>query len=266
MRRRGPMTLALVVGLWLIPGVVRAQETERAVELEARQAERLRAREAQRPAPTTPSPPWRSDPYGYGPAPWAPYGYGGVGFDAGVAGPFPYGWPGFDPFGMGPELGGYGPRGYFDPFGYRPGRAPMVRLPNPYGDWAHLWGRGWLDDAAVPPYHRFQYRFFPQTLPDPTRGGYVRPGGWLGGDPYGPVPPTAGAACARIELSLGAETPEVILVRLPALGAGSPASLQAAITDRLRRGAGVVLRDVQGYVVQLPALESVQSLTVSGCR
>lgn len=266
MRRRGPKMLALVLGLALIPVSSAAQETERAAELEARQSERLRAREAQRPAATGLRPARRSTLYGHAPAPYAPYGYGPGGFDPWTGGRSPFGPLPFDPFGLGLDRGGYGSLGYVDPFAYRPGHPAILRLPDPYGDWARLWGRGWLDDAAVPPYHRFQYRFFPETLPDPTREGYVRPGDWHGAVPSRPVMPPRGVSCARIEISLGEETPEIVLVPLPTLGAGTPAALRAVITDRLRSGAGVVLRDLQGYVVQLPALESVQALTVAGCR
>lgn len=137
-------------------------------------------------------------------------------------------------------------------------------LPNPYDDWRQIWGRGWLDDAEIPPYHRFQYRFFPETLPDPAHEGYVRPGARRATASLGPVrrPPTG--ACARLQV-VGPDGTEAVLVPLPLFGALTPEALRAVVLDRLRRGGGVVVRSINGYVFRFPPADAIQELTATGC-
>lgn len=170
--------------------------------------------------------------------------------------PYGYGIPGVRGYRSG-CLPGQAHAGYpFDPFGYR-------WLPNPYDDWREIWGRGWLDGAEVPPYHRFQYRFFPETLPDPTRGGYVTP--YTGGamPPVGPVRPPAGP-CARLR-AVAPDGAEEVRVGLPLFGAATPEALRAVILDRLQRGGGVVVRSIDGYVFRFPPADAIRELTAAGC-
>lgn len=170
--------------------------------------------------------------------------------------------PPFGTAGAAAALGGFGCWNPFLPIhqGYR--------LPNPYSDWAALWGRGWLDNTAIPPYHRFQYRFFPETLPDPTRDGYIVPPavaapGWQAAT----VAPGHGRAlaCAQIELEYADGETETILVTLPALGAITTQALGAVIRERLSLGGGVTLRGIDGYVYPLPAGDGIRRLAVTDC-
>ena len=156
------------------------------------------------------------------------------------------------------------PPGYYPPyatdlFGYR-------WIPNPYDDWREIWGRGWTDGAEVPPYHRFQYRFFPETLPDPTRGGYITPDEWWSPGPAPSVPATRApsGACALIRVDAGGSARDV-LVRLPVFGAVTPEALLAVLVDRLQRGGGVAVRALDGYVFRFPPFEAIRDLTVTDC-
>ncbi len=155
------------------------------------------------------------------------------------------------------------------PYGYAPYRPYLPGYsypPNPYEDWVKLWGRGWTDGSNRPVYHRFQYRFFPETLPDPTRGGYVTQREWLGAPTVVQRAPRAAGGCALIEIDASGAELETVMVRLPALGAGTPEALRALIEDRLRRGAGITLRDYDGYVVAFPAADQITGLRVHDCR
>lgn len=194
---------------------------------------------------------------------YAPYGAAGA--DAALGGatwwgasPYATGYPGV-PGSVGRLVGcapGYYPP-YLDPYGFR-------FLPNPYDDWRAIWGRGWTDDAAVPPYHRFQYRFFPETLPDPTRGGYITPDTWRPAPTRSSPSPARAASCARIRVQTGDGVREA-LVALPVLGATTAEALRAVLLDRLQRGGGVVVRDLDGYVVRFPPAAAIEELRVSGC-
>ncbi len=263
----------VLLALLAVPGSVWAQD--RAAELEARQQARI-ARLGQRSAALE----WQAgsrfrpmvacpgffgsavdDLYGHGRPGLEPYALGGggpwgapygptIGYRGGLAG----GFAGY----AGQAIGcvpGYG-FPYYDPYGFR-------YLPNPYEDWQAIWGRGWTDETAVPPYHRFQYRFFPETLPDPTRGGYVTPDGWR--LPPTPVPsPAARERCAQIRVETGDGVREAF-VALPVLGATTPDALRAVILDRLQRGSGVVVRDLDGFVFQFPPAPAIRELSVTDC-
>ncbi len=262
-----------VIALLLVPGAVTGQTPDRARELEARQAARLQARQAARSAVFGIDPydaaAYRCDPYGPvsppGSSPWT----GSPGWTPWSGCPYPdrawYGVSTPPGFALGTYgYGGYGHQNYgHGAYGHGYGYGLLPAPPNPYRDWARLWGRGWLDGQAVPPYHRFQYRFFPETLPDPTREGYVTAREWYGEPSARPLP--AAPDCVRIEMDLGGETPEIFATRLPALGAGTAEALEAVIRDRLGRGGGVVLRAYDGHVVQLPPVEAIRSLTVAPC-
>jgi hypothetical protein len=291
--------LGTALALLLIPGTALAQTPDRAQQLEARQSARLQARQAARAdvfglqrydrgphmgcdpryaGASTPS--WLRP--GYAGTGWAGGGFGsavrcptsgvppGLGYTGDFRG-YASGGYGYAPGDYGYASGGYGYAsggyGYGRPGGFRWGYGFLPAPPNPYRDWARLWGRGWLDDEPVPPYHRFQYRFFPETLPDPTEGGYVTAEDWYGSTVRGgPVPMPAGPDCVRIELErTDREEPEVFAVRLPALGAGTADALRAVIGDRLRRGGGVVLRAYDGHVVRFPPAESIHGLHVAPC-
>lgn len=270
MTRHGQWVVAL--SLMLMAAGAAGQEPDRAAELRTRQAERLEQHQLRRGDPAWPleyrggptrdcypGAPGRGTLTPWGSGPWSGSPWSGSPWSGGIdrrrpASPCPpyAGTPRLD------HLYGYGLGSYAHPYAYP---AP----PNPYRDWARLWGRGWLDGAAVPPYHRFQYRFFPETLPDPTREGYVAPGEWYGGA-RPPVVVQPGRSCARLELVLGEDASETVMVALPALGATTVEALRAVITDRLRRGAGVTLRDLDGYVVRLPPAERLQDLILGPCR
>lgn len=231
----------LVMALALL-GPTAALSQDRAAELEARQASRTADHLERR---------------GERPSAW-PGAWPG-GWQAACVPPAP---------GRPPAFGGSFTEGLsrcWSPF-VRPG-WPIYRLPNPYEDWATLWGRGWLDDTPVPPYHRFQYRFFPETLPDPTRQGYVLPPGGAVAPGVTPARPVAGqvAGCVRIDMELVDGDAEAFLAALPALGAITTEAFSAVVRDRLARGAGVTLRSVDGFVHTLPAPESIQRLLISDC-
>jgi hypothetical protein len=230
------IAVGLIVALALTAPVT-AGAQDRASELEARQAARVAELLKRRGGEEAMS--WR-DPSALG-CPTAPFGTAGA-------------------------AGALGSINCWNPF--LPPLRPGYRLPNPYSDWAALWGRGWLDNTAIPPYHRFQYRFFPETLPDPTRDGYIVPPpvatpGWQAA----PVAPGYGRtqACAQIELEYVDGETETLLVTLPALGAITTQALGAVIRERLSMGGGVTLRGIDGYVYPLPAADGIRRLVVTDC-
>ncbi len=258
----------LVIALTLAaPAAASAQAESRAAELQARRAERAAER---RPGGSMIDPRisyaapggWPCPLIGlYGvqddPCPGYP-GQGYAGDDYRGAGHPGQGYPGQ----------GYGPPGYI-------GRgSPIVAFgyPDPYRDWASIWGRGWLDATPVPPYHRFQYRFFPETLPDPTRQGYP---GFAAGSPAIPLVPLPAApalparatraACAVIRIERVDGETDGVTVALPLMGALTPDALESVIRDRLRRGGGVAVRGADGYVFRFPVPETIRDLSVGGC-
>lgn len=251
--RHFSLTAVLLLAL-AAPAAARAQQgatADRSTQLEARRAARLQSLAgrrlllAERAALQ-----WRDghqDAWGYGPGAVGPFvgtGWSGTG-----------GWESWG----GSGWGGWGG------WGWSPFRA--YPTPNPYQDWAGLWGQGWLSEAAVPPYHRFQYRFFPETLPDPTVGGYLPVPQYVTPAPQVAPPPhgRGRAGCARVDLELADGDPASVLVPLPALGALTPEAFGAVVRERLRSGAGVVVRDLDGYVFHFPSPDRIRRLELGGC-